>query len=93
MESPESDFFLAMSHWRLGDHDKARHWYEKAVKVMTVNKSTDEELLRFRAEAEETLGIETEAPIPKKSDGQSPDAVISSEKTLPDVPPTNSDLP
>ena len=93
VESPENDFFLAMAHWRLGDHDKARHWYEKAVKIMTVNKSTDEELLRFRAEAEETLGIETEAQTPKKSDGQSPEAVISSEKTLQDVPPTNSDLP
>ena len=93
VESPESDFFLAMAHWRLGDHDEAREWYEKAVKIMTVNKSTDEELLRFRAEAEETLGIETAAPIPEKSDSQSSEAVISSEKNLPDVPPTNSDLP
>lgn len=94
VESPENAFFLAMAHWRLGDHDEARHWYEKGVMWMTANKNSPyTELLRFRAEADETLGIGPEAPISKKSDGQSAEAVISSEKTLPDDPPTSSDLP
>ena len=52
-------FFLAMSHWRLGNRDDARQWYDKAVAWMEKNKPNDEELKRFRAEAEELLGIAT----------------------------------
>jgi tetratricopeptide (TPR) repeat protein len=51
-------FFLAMAHWRLGEKDKAREWYDKAVAWMDKNQPTNEELLRFRAEAAELLGIE-----------------------------------
>jgi tetratricopeptide (TPR) repeat protein len=49
--------FLAMAHWRLGNKDEARKWYEQAVQWMEKNKPQDEELVRFRAEAEELLGI------------------------------------
>jgi serine/threonine protein kinase/Flp pilus assembly protein TadD len=48
-------FFLAMAHWRLGEKDKARQWYEKAVQWMEKNNPQDDELRRFRAEAEELL--------------------------------------
>ena len=49
-------FFLAMSHWQLGDKDEAREWYGKAVAWMGKNKP-DDELKRFRAETEELLRI------------------------------------
>ena len=45
-----------MSHWQLGKKDEARQWYDKAVEWMEKNKPDDEELKRFRAEAEELLG-------------------------------------
>jgi tetratricopeptide (TPR) repeat protein len=51
-------FFLAMAHWQLGEKDKARQWYEKAVQWMEKNLPKNEELRRFRAEAAELLGIE-----------------------------------
>ena len=55
-------FFLAMTHWQLGEKDEARKWYDQAVKRMERNAPRDEELLRLRAEAEQVLGIETKKP-------------------------------
>jgi tetratricopeptide (TPR) repeat protein len=55
-------FFLAMAHWQLGEKDEARTWYDKAVEWMDENKPDDEELIRFRAEAAELLGI-TDTPL------------------------------
>src|SRR5262249_48614701 len=51
-------FFLAMAHWQLGENDKAREWYDRAVQWMDKNQPKNEELRRFRAEAAELLGIE-----------------------------------
>jgi tetratricopeptide (TPR) repeat protein len=48
-------FFLAMAHWRLGDRDKARAWLDRAVQGMDRHKPHDDELRRFRAEAEAIL--------------------------------------
>ena len=48
-------FFLAMAHWQVGEKDKARQWYAKAVAWMDKNKPTDAELTRFRAEAKALL--------------------------------------
>jgi tetratricopeptide (TPR) repeat protein len=48
-------FFLAMAHWRLGDRDQARTWFDRAVRWMDRYKPHDEELRRFRAEAEAVL--------------------------------------
>jgi serine/threonine-protein kinase len=48
-------FFLAMAHWRLGDRDKARTWFDRAVQWMDKHKPHDDELRRFRAEAEAML--------------------------------------
>jgi Flp pilus assembly protein TadD len=50
-------FFLAMAHWRLGDPDEARQWYDKAVSWMEEHQPKDQELARFRAEAEELLAM------------------------------------
>jgi serine/threonine protein kinase/tetratricopeptide (TPR) repeat protein len=51
-----SDWFvLAMAHWKLGEKDKAREWYDKAVEWMDKNEPNNKELRRFRAEAAELL--------------------------------------
>jgi tetratricopeptide (TPR) repeat protein len=51
-------FFLAMSHWQLGNKDDARKWYVQAVAWMDKFEPKNEELRRFRAEAEELMKIE-----------------------------------
>lgn len=57
-------FFLAMSHWQLGHKDEARSWYDKAVGWMDRNQPNNEELVRFRAEAKQLLGIMQPDPTP-----------------------------
>jgi tetratricopeptide (TPR) repeat protein len=54
-------FFVAMAHAKL-EHPKpvARSFYDMAVDWMEEHKPDDEELNRFRAEAEEVLGIAEE---------------------------------
>jgi tetratricopeptide (TPR) repeat protein len=42
--------FLAMAHWKLGNDDEARKWYDKASEWMDRNEPSDE-LRGFRAEA------------------------------------------
>jgi serine/threonine protein kinase len=48
-------FFLAMAHWQLGDETQARKWYEQAVRWMDKNRPQDDDLRRFRAEAQALL--------------------------------------
>ncbi len=61
-------FFLAMSHWRLGEKDLARKWF-KAGDLWTARyAANNEELARFRAEAVRDLGLSLEAR-PEKADG------------------------
>src|SRR5262249_50938537 len=50
-------FFLAMTHWQLGAKDEARQWYGRAVERMDKNAKDNDELRRFRREAEELLEI------------------------------------
>jgi serine/threonine protein kinase/tetratricopeptide (TPR) repeat protein len=52
-------FFLAMCHWNLGQKKEAVNWYDKADGWMKKNQLDDEELVRFRAEAAELLGLAT----------------------------------
>ena len=47
--------FLAMARHRLGDRDLARRWLEKTVAWPQQTATNDEELKRFRAEAEAVL--------------------------------------
>jgi len=54
-------WFLAMTHWQLGEQEQARKWYGQAVEWMDKNKPRDEELLRFRDEAEALLGVSEQA--------------------------------
>jgi serine/threonine protein kinase/Flp pilus assembly protein TadD len=59
-------FFLAMAQWQLGEKEQARKRFDQAVAWINKNQPKDPELLRFRAEAAEILGIEK--PPPKASD-------------------------
>jgi serine/threonine protein kinase len=67
-------FFLAMAHWQLGKDEKtpdrervahrqeARKWYDSAVAWTEKNHPNNVELVRFRAEAAELLGIKEPPP-------------------------------
>ena len=46
-----------MAHRQQGQKEESRTWYDRAVPWMEKHKPQDEELLRFRVEAEELLGI------------------------------------
>jgi eukaryotic-like serine/threonine-protein kinase len=50
-------FFLAMSYQQLGEKGKAQEWYGKAVEWMDKRLPKDPELLQFRAEASQVLGV------------------------------------
>jgi tetratricopeptide (TPR) repeat protein len=50
-------FFLAMAHQRQGDKEDACRWYDKAADWMTKNGPDNPHLRRFRAEAEQLLGM------------------------------------
>jgi serine/threonine protein kinase/WD40 repeat protein len=50
-------YFLAMAHWQLGNKDEARKWNHRAVEWMKKHKPNDEELGRFKIEAEKLLEL------------------------------------
>ena len=70
-------FFLAMAHWQLDEKEKARDWYDKAAIWMDEKKSKSKELVRFRAEAEELLGVEV-STVPAEP------KLANAEEELPD---------
>ncbi len=67
--TPADWLFLALAHNRRGERDQARSWYDKAVARMDEKPSKDEELLRFRVEAEDQFGTgrpsREKAPAPR----------------------------
>ncbi|MBI4600887.1 MAG: tetratricopeptide repeat protein [Planctomycetes bacterium] len=54
---PNDWLFLAMAHWQVGRKDEARKWFSKAVVALEKAGEVDEEMRRFRAEAEGVLGL------------------------------------
>jgi tetratricopeptide (TPR) repeat protein len=50
-------FFLAMAHWRLGQKEQARDWYDKALNGMQTMRPEAFELPGFQAEADAVLQI------------------------------------
>jgi serine/threonine protein kinase/Flp pilus assembly protein TadD len=67
-------FWLAMTHWQLGNKDLARNWYDKGVSALAKSSRTNSnESDRYRAEAAEVLGIQSppapskDASLPKKN--------------------------
>ena len=57
-------FFLAMAHWQRDKKNEAQEWYEKAVAWMEKNRPDNDDLIRFRAEAEKLLEIPAKTPLP-----------------------------
>jgi uncharacterized protein HemY len=57
--------FLAMAHARLENGNEARAWYDKAIAWIEEHRPDDEELGRFREEAEELLGASGSGPTPR----------------------------
>ena len=55
-------FPRAMAHWQLGEKEKARDFYDRAVVWMEKNKPDNEELHQFRDEAAELLGLADTLP-------------------------------
>ncbi len=67
-------FFLAMAHWKLGNQDEARQFYDQAVSWMQENQPANASFpqSQFREEAAELMGIE-----PDKEDAE--DATADTE--------------
>jgi len=71
-------FFLAITHWQLGNKETARKWYDQAVQWMEKNNPEDSELRRFRTEAAALLGVSEKSwpasrwPGDPGGDGQAP---------------------
>jgi tetratricopeptide (TPR) repeat protein len=53
----DDHLFLAMAHWQHRDERQAREWYDKAVAWMNKSGVKNQDLLRFRTEAEELLKL------------------------------------
>ena len=62
-------FFLAMAHWQRKEWEKARQWYDRAIRWIEKNKPDDPGILQFRAEAAQLLGL-ADAKAPVKKDGK-----------------------
>jgi serine/threonine protein kinase/tetratricopeptide (TPR) repeat protein len=77
---PNTTFLLAVAHWQLGNKAEARACYDKSVRWMKDNESTDEQLVRLKAKAEVALGIDSETEASK--DDQPPE----DEKSPPESP-------
>jgi tetratricopeptide (TPR) repeat protein len=54
---PGQWFFRAMSHWQLGEKDKARQWYDKATAWLEKEAPDNDELRGFQGEAAELMGM------------------------------------
>ncbi len=52
-------FFLAMANWQLGEKQEARDWLDQAKVWMNDNSPQNDELLRFRNEAEALIRAES----------------------------------
>lgn len=52
-------FFLAMAHWKSGNHEQAKKYYAQAVALMDQSNPKDSHTLRIRREADELIGIPT----------------------------------
>ena len=46
------DFYLSMSYWKLGNRDRAKHYFDRAIRVMEPD---NEEHTRIREEAVELM--------------------------------------
>ncbi len=56
-KSCSNQFFLAMTHWQLGQHELARRWYDQAVEHRWKHFPGDAGVRRYHTEAATVLGI------------------------------------
>jgi tetratricopeptide (TPR) repeat protein len=61
--------FLAMAHWKLGDREKARQWYDRGAAWLQKNATTDPEPRQWLDEAARLMGIPT-SPAPAGKNGK-----------------------
>jgi serine/threonine protein kinase len=54
---PGDGFLMALIHWRLGNKELARQWYQQAARFMADHQPGNELLRRWRGEAAELLGL------------------------------------
>ncbi len=60
-------FFQAMACWRLGEKDKARKWFDRAIRWADENQPRGEDFRRLRVEAAALLQIK-DPPVPRKEE-------------------------
>jgi len=79
-------FFLAMAHWQLANKDEARQAYDQAIEWMAKNAPHDDELRRFRAEAEQLVGVQkSEAETQLSKDQQTKEMVEQAKQATADT--------
>ena len=61
-------FFMAMSHWRLGEPAEARRLFDQAVQWMENSRPSDDELRLFHSEASALLGLPQPCPLTSKKE-------------------------
>ena len=82
---------LAMAHWQLGEKEQARQSYDKGVAWMDEKAPKDDELIRFRAEATELLGVETDTKSKAiTEEAASSGGQVESKPQPPESPPSKS---
>jgi tetratricopeptide (TPR) repeat protein len=59
-------FWLAMAHWQLGENEKGRELLQQAITWTEEYRPNNEELVGFRAEAEELMGVSGAAVRPPR---------------------------
>jgi serine/threonine protein kinase/Flp pilus assembly protein TadD len=64
--------YLAMAHWRLGNQEEARRWYERACAWLDKHPAFDPECRAYREEAAELMGIDKESKPQAKSKHKEP---------------------
>ena len=55
-------FFLAMTHWQLGELEEAQKHYEQGVTWMDKQPNNKETLIWIRVECEQLLGLQRRPP-------------------------------
>ncbi|MBN2292688.1 MAG: tetratricopeptide repeat protein [Pirellulales bacterium] len=65
---PCRDFFMAMTHWQLGNNESAHALYQKATKSLGTDADAKKKFGRFQREAAELLGIAEDTVDTQESD-------------------------
>jgi serine/threonine protein kinase/tetratricopeptide (TPR) repeat protein len=81
-------FFLAMANQRLDHKGEALMWYDKGAEWLDTHAPYDEELIRYRQEAAELLGVAE--PQPGGAQPAEDQSEIADDATAPPPPTTNN---